>query len=630
MRCRLAIRNENTDIQTAFEVLVRELEKRSSSIDVPSATSLMYCIVKAFDLISDNKPQLQQKVANAITGTLSRHSFTDIPLGLGLPDLMKVLRHSTRSSNRQEVINHLIDVVDFKDNADRTSFVLDQLLQNHSLLTRNNRERLREQTEANQDDSSIEHLRHFARECKKIDADLTRDVVSQSIYLQNLDKIKRNASAQKALDFLKEMCSFIQEETAAEYADWLIEKFSRGPTDQLDSNQLFAVNSVNDLPSDFIPVSRRKSLVEGLANRYKYIQSLQPAHAMRLTKAYLHLLPGLQLQDQKAYHLHLISEIRRGDPSFILSLVRTLKPVALNIYALDELLEEIKLRVQEKFNDQELRSVYFELAHAADMTVYIKMVVTDLWNQQHVVNDALEQAKPFLRAEEFRETIRELLKRYDNLPPQQVETALSNLASHQDRYTKKFLKVLIEELMNDWFKKPSIQARRGAKKLWRGIRDKAIDHSRVLYSRLLSYSEQAINDNSIAEDQNKIYFETLIEDYGFLSASHKKQLVDLCLRLTEEANPPVIRHYGYQLLRDLVHDEFAQRRVPEEMLLDLEHAQTVETCKAILNTLAIYKDYVSESARYELKEIYDKRGHESAFKEYANRFADLLESPDVN
>jgi hypothetical protein len=90
--------------------------------------------------------------------------------------------------------------------------------------------------------------------------------------------------------------------------------------------------------------------------------------------------------------------------------------------------------------------------------------------------------------------------------------------------------------------------------------------------------------------------------------------------MTERARPLPVQLYGFEILGKLAIDPFAQKKVPEELISDLEHEGQHELIRASLNTLKVYEDSISKNGRAKLRKILKTRSEETVFQEFKNKF----------
>lgn len=611
-------KNEATDIDAAFTELVKDLDKQSRIQNIPSSLSLMYCMVKIFHLIPDENTELQHKVANKISESLSNRVYAATILDVGLPELLMILHHSQRAKNTEKLISNIIDNIRYKEEPENAQFILDQLVEHHTLLTADNRKHFKEKlTEPSQDSGLLEDFRRFADKCRITEPRLAEDLISQEFYIQNINLLQSpGPAADDALKFLKDFFPFFEQSTKDQYIELILQHFEQAE-DTLTPRKTLALNCIRAAPMDLVPESKRKHLAERLRFCCNHFPNLN--HKNQVTEAFLHLIPVLKPDEQEPYHPCLVQTIDNSDPQFLSRFIKVTKDQRESLFDLDTILVRIQNRVKTHITNHDLRREFYDLADTTEKPNLIQELIVSVWGQPDHALPALDEAKRLFSPEEFRDLVVQLLEATGRLSADKLERALEALGSHRDRYSKQFLHTLTEELLNNWFQKPSVEPRRGAKKFWQGIRDKAKNERERFHRRVLEYCVQPINDNTIVQDPEKLYIQTLLEDYQYLSERCRKQLVELCLRMTEAARPQGVKNYGHELLRSLAKDRYAQKRVPEELLSDLEQKQHEQDMRDIFVTLQHYKEFLSKSMLSRLSSIFktiDNAAIIQDFKEY--------------
>ena len=611
------VKNKNTNIEAAFAELLNELGKQSRNKNIPSSTSLMLCISKIFDLIPNERTQLQQRVANKVSETLSSGLFVDAALDVGLPELLSLLGHSERRGNKEQIIDNIINGIKFKEELENTRFILDQLVDYYTLLTNKNRENLRVKlTEPSQDKSLLKDFRDFANKCWVTDKKLARDLIPQDFYKQNITLLQSpGLSANDALNFLKNFFSLFESNITEEYVNVILQHFKQLENTMTPQKEL-ALSLIASAPPELIPELKRKLITERLVAYYNQLPDIK--HKNQVTKIFLHLLPVLKLEEQQLYHSCFINTIDNSNPDLLLEIIKVVQEQKKNLYELDMIVKKIRNRVQAHIANDDLRKAFYELANVTESRNYIQELIIGVWNQPDQALKVLNEVKSVLRSKEFRSLVSALIEKSSTLPVNQYEKALEALGKHSDMYTKQFLRTLTEVLLNDWFKKTPIEARRGAKMFWQGIREKAEKERGRFHERLLEYCQQSINNDTIIEEPQKVYVETLLEDYNYISAKSRSQLVDLCLRMIEAAKSQPIKNYGHDILRELSKDQFAQKHVPEELLSDLEQDQNDQDIRNSFETLLLYKVYLTEPIPERLEKIF--KSNNAIIQEFKDKF----------
>jgi len=611
------VKNKNTNTEAAFAELLGELRTQSRNKNIPSSTSLMHCISKIFYLIPEERTQLQQCVANKISETLSSKLFVDVALDVGLSELLSLLGHSERRRNKEQIIDNIINDIKFKEELENARFILDQLVDYYTLLTDKNRENLRVKlTEPSQDKNLLEDFRKFANKCWVTDKKLARDLIPQDFYKQNIALLQSpGLSANDALNFLKNLFSLFESNITTEYVDVILQHFKQLENTITPQKEL-ALSLIASAPPELIPESKRKLITERLVAYYNQLPDMKNKN--QVTKIFLHLLAVLKLEEQQLYHSCFINTIDNSNPDLLLEIIKVVQEQKKNLYELDMIVKKIRNRVQAHIANDDLRKAFYELANVTESRNHIEELIIGVWNQPDQALNVLNEVKSVLRSKEFRSLVSTLIEKSSGLPVNQYEKALEALGKHSDMYTKQFLHTLAEVLLNDWFKKTSIEARRGAKMFWQGIREKAEKERGRFHERLLEYCKQSINDDTIIEEPQKVYVETLLEDYNYISAKSKSQLVDLCLRMIEAAKSQPIKNYGHDILRKLSKDQFAQKHVPEELLSDLEQDQNDQDIRNSFETLLQYKDYLTEPMSELLEKIF--KSNNAIIQEFKEKF----------
>jgi hypothetical protein len=334
----------------------------------------------------------------------------------------------------------------------------------------------------------------------------------------------------------------------------------------------------------------------------------------------LHRLPSLLPKEQAAFETSLLGFIDQSNPDQLIEVMNTVKEYVSILAGQEKFLKRAQDRTQAHFANHKVRIAFFQLANEANKRNAIHDLLLNTWNQLDQSQAALTEATEFLSPEEFSSTILSLIQKYDGLGEGLFERALTHLGSYLHHYTVSFLKNLTEELFNDWFKKPSVQARRGAQQLWIKIRNQAKDFQNVFYSRLLDQATRSASDDTIIQPANKIIVDVLLNDHDCLSDKQAEAIVYLGLQMTERARPLPVQLYGFEILGKLAIDPFAQKKVPEELISDLEHEGQHELIRASLNTLKVYEDSISKNGRAKLRKILKTRSEETVFQEFKNKF----------
>ena len=597
------VKNKNTNIDAAFTELLSELGTQSRNKDIPSSTSLIYCTLKIFHLITDERTQLQQRVANKISETLSSELFVNAALDVGLPELLSLLDHSERRPNKEQIIDNIVDGIKFKEELESTRFILAQLVDHYTLLTKKNRVNLRVKlTKPSQDKNLLEDFRKFANNCLATDEKLAQDLIPQEFYKQNIALLQSpGIPANDTLKFLKNFFSLFESTITEEYVDVVLQHLKQ-PENTMTPQKELALSCITSTPPELIPESKKKLIIERLVAYYNQLPDIN--HKNQVTETFLHLLPVLKSEEQQLYNPCFINTINNSNPDLLLKFTKVVQEQKKNLYELDMIVEKIRNRVQAHIANDELRMAFYELANVTESRNRIQELIISVWPQQDHALNALDEVKSVLRPKEFRSLVSTLIEKSSSLPVNQHERALEALGKHHDMYTKQFLRTLTEVLLNDWFKKTPIEARRGAKMFWQGIREKAEKERGRFHERLLEYCQQSINNDTIIEEPQKVYVETLFEDYEYLSAKSRSQLVTLCLRMIEAAKSQPIKNYGHDILRKLSKDQFAQKHVPEELLSDLEQDQNDQDIRNSFETLLLYKVYLTEPIPERLEKIF--------------------------
>jgi hypothetical protein len=343
--------------------------------------------------------------------------------------------------------------------------------------------------------------------------------------------------------------------------------------DCLDTVGTKMVNALDDL-----------HLVNILSDLYSRISN--PNQKKRVTSSYLEILPDLDKQEQKTYYPKLIDFIRTAPADFLVKMTGGLIGIDQKIYNFDDLLNEVTQRSIHLSGDNNLRISLFKLADNADARRHIESYVVELWGKDNNGYDALTDSKEYLRAEEFRNLVKKIIEKSDELPKNLVEDAFRSLADHNQKYTKQFCKYLTEEILNDWLQKPILEYRKAGILLWKSIREKDPYLQEKFYDRLIEHSQTYINDASVTNPENKLFIETLVDDFSYLSREQKNRTIRLCLRLTESGKSQNEKIFGYQTLAKTHADEKAQEIVPVELLNDLENDEIdIKERETIINTL---------------------------------------------
>ena len=84
-----------------------------------------------------------------------------------------------------------------------------------------------------------------------------------------------------------------------------------------------------------------------------------------------------------------------------------------------------------------------------------------------------------------------------------------------------------------------------------------------------------------------------MSDHDLLSEQHCEGMVNLSLQMTERAQPLRVQLYGYEILGKLSSDAYAQKKVPEELINDLEQETNLDLVRANLNLLNVFEAYIS-------------------------------------
>ena len=540
-------------------------------------------------------------------------------IGFNLIDTNVRFVKANPAYEKEQIIDNIVDGIKFKEESENTSFILDKLVDHYTLLTKKNIVNLRVKlTEPSQDKNLLEDFRKFANKCWATEKKLTQDLIPQEFYKQNITLLQSpGIPANDALKFLKNFFSLFESSITEEYVDVVLQHLKQ-PENTITPQKELALSCITSAPPELIPESKKKLITERLVAYYN--QLVDMSHKSQVTKVFLHLLPVIKSEEQQLYHPCFINTIDNSNPDLLLEVIKVVQEQKKNLYELDMIVEKIRNRVQAHIANDELRKAFYELANVTESRNHIQELIISVWNQPDHALHALDEVKSVLRPNEFRNLVYNLIEKSSSLSADQLEKTLDALGKHHDMYTKQFLHTLTEVLLNDWFKKTSIEARRGAKKFWQGIREKAEKERERFHERLLEYCKQSINDDTIIEEPQKVYVETLLEDYDYLSAKSRSQLVNLCLRMIEEAKSQPIKNYGHDILRDLSKDQFAQKHVPEELLSDLEQDQNDQDIRNSFETLLQYKDYLTEPMSELLEKIFKSINNDAIIQEFKEKF----------
>ncbi|MCK4598580.1 hypothetical protein KAU37_01930 [Candidatus Bipolaricaulota bacterium] len=617
------IEDQATDVDAAFAELLDALDDQVRGSNIPNSLSLAYCLAEAFKLIPDNNTQLQQQVATRVAATLSKKPFETYIVALGLPKVLKLLYHAQDSQSIDQVVCYIIQLINFKGELKTSQFSLEQMIENHTLLSSNNKEALRGKlAEPSQEDQLLEYFRGLAKKIQEKKETLSGELIPQELYVKNITLLgSPGKPADQELEFLREFFVFFEPKTAIQYIDVIL-KHLQQPERALTPPKVLAFKCINLFPSELVPESKKKPLIERLSAYHNQLGNVNQKD--QVTKAFLHLLPVLEPEEQQLYQPRFLETINSSSPELLLETIQVVQEQKETLQDLQAIVEGIRNRVQSHFVNDKLRAAFYTLANFTENRNHINVLVVAAWGQPDHDLKALEESKSVLKVDEFRSLLADLLRKTASLPPAQFERTLEALGKYPDKCTKEFLHTLTEELLNSWFQNSSVQARRGAKKLWQGIRKKAKDEVERFHERLLEYSRQVINDNTITEEPHKVYMETLLEDHEYLSSEHGKAFVSICLRMIEGGKPPVVKNYGHQVLRELVNDTYAQKRAPKEVISDLEQCleqrRSDQDIRNNFDTLLQYKVHLSRSINDRLSKIFQNSEENPVIQEFKDTF----------
>jgi len=155
--------------------------------------------------------------------------------------------------------------------------------------------------------------------------------------------------------------------------------------------------------------------------------------------------------------------------------------------------------------------------------------------------------------------------------------------------------------------------------MWERLKSRAKRIKNQFHIRLLYYIDKCNGENSIAQESNKVYIDTLMDDYSDMIMSNKKKFISYCIQMTENAKPKEIRLYGYNILSSISNYKLSQNLVLDELLNDIQTETDIEVIDAILNTVLKYKTYFSEKSREKIIELLNNSQDEIS-KRFINQF----------
>lgn len=611
--------DDQTNIDIAFNHLIRELRRRVELRDKPAALSLVLCICTAFHLIPTEQSSLARSVADAVAETMGKHMFADSVLDVGFSELLKALRYSTRKASVERIIDYSLSLADFVNEQETTQFMLSELVQNGDLLSPSNRLRINRLIGGiAEEESLVAAVRGFANDCLNANQKLAKDLIPQSVYAFNVNLLRRPGSeADEALEFLVDFLSLLSPKTALLYKEAALSHL-QSPGEAITPQVEFGLKLLEAVPSDFIPETERISTIQALAS----VANATGGANSRVLVTYLHLLPSLGVEEQVQFRRNLHASIAAADAATMSIALDVSSQHQAQISDLEDLLVVIRDRILALGGAPDLRNAFFELARKSDKTEQISRYVMASFSQPTQGIEVLKEAKAYLAAQGFRDLIDEVIDHAANLPESQMEEVLTAVGTHSDKYTKAYLKSLTEKLINDWYRKPSVHERNAAKALWQGVRDSATDERDRFHERLLEYVRGSINDMTIANPPNKVYIDTMVDERSFLSESRAEDLIDLLLRMTEEGSHPPIKSLGYESLGKLSDMEYAEGRVPNELISDLSNEDDPGVLHSILNTLLVYKSLLTRKQRQNLELVLEQREEQPPFAEFKDQLID--------
>jgi hypothetical protein len=90
--------------------------------------------------------------------------------------------------------------------------------------------------------------------------------------------------------------------------------------------------------------------------------------------------------------------------------------------------------------------------------------------------------------------------------------------------------------------------------------------------------------------------------------------------MIESGKPQNVKSSGYKLLSEIAEDQLARKRVPDELVADLEEGADDASMRNILSTLVKYKDGLTPDVRSRLSQFLKEKHENAVIKEFASQF----------
>lgn len=615
------IDDEMTDIGVALDELIKDLKNQHDLNNQILSANIMSCICLLHTRLRDEDETLLSKAADVVSEYLSKDQYKDHLIDIGLENLIRTIEYSTLPEYVEIIISNIISKIDLSELEDQSQFILRQIAENHTMLTRQNRKDIRSRLERYSDNPSLQPLlTEYAENILQTgDEKMIKWGIPRKFFDYRISRIQDyDSEAQNDLSLLLGFIPCWRSlEREALFSALIGNLDHRGP--QFTPRNEFAINAFAKIEPNYLPESLHDQFVSSMSDLYATIQDL--GRKQLVTNTFVRYIPDISETIQGPYIARLIDTINASQPKEIATLIDAIRPSFVHLSRKDDVYEALKRQATTHFTNRELRISYFRLSESTGQPEEISELTNHAWRHQldHGIS-ALGEAKEHLRYPKFRELLLRLLDTTDHLPPQQFNRALMAIVTHKERFTKAFLKTLIEELANDWFTKNVPEAYRAAKDFWKEIRDKSQDHYSYFHSQLLATLESISVNDIVNQPPLQIIVDTIISDFDLLSKSNKGKFVDLSVNITTYGKPPQIRSYGYSILHQIAGFDFDKFRITDELMDDLSQETDDNLKQKILETLLGYEPDMSNEQISNLHRIFKDKPDDHVLHAYHDAF----------
>ena len=385
------LQSNSTNVDLAVNELIKEVDRRVALSDIPTATNVIRCLVKGFQIITEERLSTRQRIADAVAKTLSMQLFASNLLILGLDDVLGVLCLTQRKENLRETINNIIGRLNFDGTSSETKIILEQLAKYHQLQVSENRNQIKKKIAGKANKQSLVELRSFAEDCLEKSHDYTKEVIPQSFYAENIKFLETvNPEADAVLEFLAPFYSHIDANGANQYAGIIEKHFSSVPN-QPNKENAFGLKCIISAPASFIPLDKFEKIISLLISAYNQFANAE--EKFQVIRSYLHLLPSLQPKEQAAFEACILSFIEQSNPEQLIEIMNTTRECIAVLAGQEKFIKRTQDRVQAHFVNQHVRKAFFQLAVVADERNAIQDLLQKTWKQLDQSQAALMKPK---------------------------------------------------------------------------------------------------------------------------------------------------------------------------------------------------------------------------------------------